>query len=134
MPVDARSAQESNIEDIEYPTVDREVSAEIRPDSRRWDLALNRLIEFSELPAAPDEDGNLHPSRKAIYGTWKLLELLRDKGLPDTIVLDGEGGIVMELFRGLSAERFEINLDGCCEWLHFDNCRLVSRLAMRLPR
>jgi hypothetical protein len=85
------------------------------------------LIGFGLENGAADDDGIQWPSRRAIQAAFRWLNSL-DGLLPDSIVPNGEGGIVLERTQRTSAtEKIEISSTGQSEYFCFENCKLTVR-------
>jgi hypothetical protein len=101
--------------------------------SDQWQDSLNSLIRFGLEGGRTDEDDLVWPTEEALVKAYAWLQTMRNHGsgsLPDSIVPDGEGGIVLERSAGQLTERLEIAADGATEYLVFRDCRLVNRVAV----
>jgi hypothetical protein len=99
----------------------------------RWQQSLDCLIRFGMQRGRIDEDDLEWPSRQSLERAYECLKSMRDEekvNLPDSIVPDGEGGIVLEREAGALTERLEIAAGGAIEYLVFQDCQLVHRVAV----
>ena len=110
---------------------ERDESSEER---EAWQKLIDQLIDWSTSPSAIDEDEWQSPSIDAINRAYHLLDLLRRNScaIPSRIVVNGEGGIVLERRAGSDVETFEIEEDGSVEYVAFANSRLRDRRRMSL--
>lgn len=91
------------------------------------------LSRFRSELGRTDEDGLLWPSEAALAcaDDWlRTMGSCRRDNLPDSIVPDGEGGLVLERSSGPLTERWEISAAGATEYLAFQDCRLVKRASV----
>jgi hypothetical protein len=98
----------------------------------KWDLLINRLIDWGGRQGEVDEDGWQMPTSPAIGVTCQLLTRLRSAGvLPFRMVPSGEGGISVELIQvQFFAARLEVKSDGSAEYINFVNNKITVRQAV----
>ena len=83
-------------------------------------------------PTSLEEEDLEPPSLEILRLACRVARCLQDKGWdpPLRVVPDGEGGLVFERDAGACFQTLSILSSGLGELMTFDDCRLVSRVAM----
>ena len=107
------------------------------PRAKSWNRLVGQLLVWNRSPSQADEDGLESPSLAAIHRTFEFLFLMAAQStpVPDQMVSDGEGGIVLERTSEApnAVERLEVDSEGAAELLKFQQHKLVSRIPVPLP-
>ena len=100
----------------------------------RWQVLIDRLVEWGQTPSQVDEDGLQSPTSAAISKSFALIKALREKKapIPHRLIQDGNGGIVLERQSGKITVRFEVSESGEVEFFSFEDCRLIERQPVDL--
>ena len=88
-----------------------------------------KLIEWGRNPAPLEEDDLIPPSPAIVDRAAQVAMRCRDEGVspPDSVVPNGDGGIVFEISTGNLVETLEIHSDGSREYITYEDCRVVRR-------
>lgn len=96
----------------------------------KWQAIIDyKLIEWGCSPGQLEDDGIEVPTGDNILRAIRAAEVYRDKGVsaPDTVVPDGNGGIVLERREEDVVEVLHLWDDGNLEYRRFQGTRLVER-------
>lgn len=128
-PFDCKSLRDvvSTDVDLELPIT----GAPARDDTARekWPRLIDQLLEWYSDPSQLDDEGVDPPTEGTIRQAIVLLQALKNgqKAAPDSVVLDPNGGIVIERREKGVSEVFHVWDDGTLEYCRFQDARLVER-------
>jgi hypothetical protein len=97
--------------------------------SAQWERWTVSLDEWAMQPGARDEDGLTSPSLRAIERARRILRQLLEsaKPEPNSVIEDGNGGIVLNHRSNGVHEKIHVSSEGSAEYQRFEHSRLVLR-------
>ena len=95
----------------------------------KWQRLIDQLLEWQSAPSQLDDEGVDPPSGETIRRAIVLLQALRNgqEAVPDSVVPDPNGGIVVERREKDVSEVFYVWDNGTVEYCRFQEARLVER-------
>ncbi|MBI3834564.1 MAG: hypothetical protein HY287_09585 [Planctomycetes bacterium] len=103
--------------------------------TEQWQEVIDRkLVDWGRNPQQLEYEELIPPTRFAIQSAAAIAMLCRDHALapPMRVVPDGDGGIILERWKGSLSTSIEVARDGTVEVVVVEDCRVVSRQVLSL--
>lgn len=99
------------------------------PDQTRWNAILEQIKLWDRSPDDMADEGIRPPTPELLRLARKIAARLKnaDCGVPSSVALNGEGGVVFSWRRGANLTEIDLQVSGKAELLDFKDGKLIDR-------